>query len=762
MRSWPARVLMTADAVGGVWTYARDLAEGLAARGVEVTVAVLGPGGHHNHHGNPHFRTIAAPEVTLDWLAASPDDVHAAGARVVELAHAVGADLVHLNSPALAAEAAFRLPVVGVCHSDVATWWAAVKGGPLPDDLAWRAGLTGRGYAACDALLAPTAAFAEATAATYGLTRAPTVVWNGRATPPASGTGSDAEPFVFTCGRLWDEGKGAAVLDRAAAALAAPVFAAGARQGPGAGRVGFEHLIPLGALPAGEIARWQAEAAVFASPALYEPFGLAVLEAAQAGTALALCREVGFRGDEDGAGAVGHPDLPGAVERRGRLHAAGRRGRPCGGACAVAGRPRRAGAPGRRGRGLGGALHGGRHGGGDAGGLPRAVAPEGGGVRVVYFTHSLQSCWNHGNAHFLRGVLRELAARGHAVAAFEPEGAWSLENLLRDHGPAGLDAWREAYPELRTQVFATEAQAEAACDGADLVIVHEWNDPALVAAVGALRTRGGGFTLLFHDTHHRAVSDPDAIRAFDLSGYDGVLAFGEALSEVYRRWGWSGRVWTWHEAADIRLFHPPATPQPRQGLVWIGNWGDEERSAELETFLFRPAHAIGLRLNVHGVRYSEEALATLARYGAHYLGWLPNARAPEVFARRLATVHVPRRFYTTVLPGVPTIRVFEALACGIPLASAPWSDAEGLFRPGQDYLTARDGAEMEGHLAALRDDAHLRAALAASGLETIRARHTCAHRVDELLAVVAGLKGSAGLQPAGAQDARGPRLETTA
>ena len=100
------------------------------------------------------------------------------------------------------------------------------------------------------------------------------------------------------------------------------------------------------------------------------------------------------------------------------------------------------------------------------------------------------------------------------------------------------------------------------------------------------------------------------------------------------------------------------------------------------------------------------------------------------------TVHVPRRFYVQSLPGIPTIRVFEALACGIPLVSAPWDDAEHLFHPGQDYLTASDGAGMTRHLAALRADPALRATLAAHGLATIQARHTCAHRVDELLAIL--------------------------
>ena len=146
------------------------------------------------------------------------------------------------------------------------------------------------------------------------------------------------------------------------------------------------------------------------------------------------------------------------------------------------------------------------------------------------------------------------------------------------------------------------------------------------------------------------------------------------------------------------------------------------------------------------MRYPASALETLRRYGARYHGWAANAAAPGLFARHHATVHVPRRFYVERLPGIPTIRVFEALACGIPLVCAPWDDAEGLFRSGVDYLVARTGAEMASHLRALRSDASLRAALAASGLATIRARHTCAHRAEELLGIVARLQAPATLE----------------
>jgi spore maturation protein CgeB len=357
-------------------------------------------------------------------------------------------------------------------------------------------------------------------------------------------------------------------------------------------------------------------------------------------------------------------------------------------------------------------------------------------MRIAYFTHSLRSCWNHGNAHFLRGVLRELKALGHEVKAFEPNGAWSVENLVADHGEKALNSFASSYPELRPTVYEADADPAELASDADLVIVHEWNEPELVAALGRARAKGAKFSLLFHDTHHRAVSAPDEMRAYELDGYDGVLAFGEALAAVYRRWGWGDRVFVWHEAADTRHFRPQREDQPRQGVVWIGNWGDEERSDELVEFLLQPAQWADVPLDIYGVRYPEHARDQVWRYGARYHGWLANTAAPEVFARHMATVHVPRRFYTTALPGIPTIRVFEALACGIPLVSAPWDDCEHLFRVGRDFLTVENGQEMTDALARLKNDTGLREELARSGLETIRSRHTCAHRACELIEIV--------------------------
>ncbi|MCB8839355.1 glycosyltransferase [Aurantimonas sp. VKM B-3413] len=363
-------------------------------------------------------------------------------------------------------------------------------------------------------------------------------------------------------------------------------------------------------------------------------------------------------------------------------------------------------------------------------------------MRFVFYTHSLVSDWNHGNAHFLRGVMRELVARGHDALALEPDGGWSRTNLLEGQGQAAIDRFARDFPELRSESYGPEFDHEEALDGADVVVVHEWTEPALVKTIGDIRRRGGDFLLLFHDTHHRAVSDEGAIADMALADYDGVLAFGETLRRRYLDRGWGRQVVTWHEAADDRLFRP-IDAEKTGDLVWIGNWGDGERTEELRRFLIEPVKALGLSGSVHGVRYPEPALVQLADAGLAYHGWIANADVPAAFARHRVTVHVPRRPYVEALPGIPTIRPFEAMACGIPLISAPWRDEEGLFRTGMDYLVANDGEEMRTQLRRVLSDPDLAASLTASGLETIRARHTCRHRVDELLETIAALRGSA-------------------
>jgi spore maturation protein CgeB len=357
-------------------------------------------------------------------------------------------------------------------------------------------------------------------------------------------------------------------------------------------------------------------------------------------------------------------------------------------------------------------------------------------MKFVFYTHSLISDWNHGNAHFLRGIMRDLIRRGHEAVALEPEGAWSRVNLVQDQGPAALAAFNATFPELRSDIYDADFDHEAAIADADVVVVHEWTEPQLVERIGRARANGGKFTLLFHDTHHRAVSSEGDIAGLKLAEYDGVLAFGETLRQRYLKAGWGRTVFTWHEAADDTLFKPMPEVEKTGDLIWVGNWGDDERSAEILEFLVGPASELDLKTLIRGVRYPDHALQALKKAGIAFGGWIANADVPSAFARYRVTVHIPRRPYIENLPGIPTIRPFEALACGIPLISAPWDDAEHLFRTGKDYLIAEDGEAMKSRLRDVLSDDDLASSLIRSGRETILARHTCRHRVDELLAIL--------------------------
>jgi spore maturation protein CgeB len=359
-------------------------------------------------------------------------------------------------------------------------------------------------------------------------------------------------------------------------------------------------------------------------------------------------------------------------------------------------------------------------------------------MRFVIFTHSLVSDWNHGNAHFLRGISTELVIRGHEVRIFEPADGWSRENLIGQHGESAIGAFQKAYPLIHSETYRERTlDLDDALENADVVMVHEWNTHSLVSSVGEHHRKHPAYRLYFHDTHHRSVTDPRSMAAYDLRFYDGVLAYGKVIRDIYESHQWARSAWTWHEAADTNIFRPIAVPGPMEGhLVWIGNWGDDERSAELQEFLINPVQRLKLKARVYGVRYPDHALAALDRAGIEYGGWLPNYLVPEVFSRYRLTIHVPRAPYARALPGIPTIRPFEAMACGIPLLSAPWQDSENLFRPGTDFLFANTGAEMTGHIERLLTHPEAGRSMAAEGLETIRRRHTCSHRVNQLLEII--------------------------
>lgn len=310
----PSRVMMTADAVGGVWNYALDLARGYAARQVETILAILGPSPSAAQcavaASIPGIRIIDTG-LPLEWTATDRSELAHAAQHLVKLATAICPDVVHLNTPALAC-ADYPMPVVVMAHSCLATWWQAMRQEAVPSDFLWRIEATREGLERADAIIAASRSFHRSLHEIYGTHLPISVVYNGHA--------SEAEPavkrprLVFAAGRLWDEGKNIALLDRIAPALDFPIFAAGPRCGPNGAMADFPHLFLLGELSGSEIARWYAQAGIFVSPARYEPFGLAVLQAAQSGAALVLSYVPTFRELWDGAALFADPGDPGAWE----------------------------------------------------------------------------------------------------------------------------------------------------------------------------------------------------------------------------------------------------------------------------------------------------------------------------------------------------------------------------------------------------------------------------------------------------------------
>lgn len=280
------RLLLTTDAVGGVWVYSVELARALRPLGVEVLLAVMGPSPDEAQRREAEGIELIDTGLPLDWGDTDAAQLAAAGAALADIAAREDADLVQTCSAAVLAEAEFAQPTIAVQHSCVASWWAAVRGTALPEDFEWRRALTGAGLRRADAVVAPTAAFAAETARLYGLRDGAIAVHNGRR--PAAPRSAEQGDFVLTASRLWDEGKNVMALDAAASRIDAPFHAAGAIRGPNGASVRIEHLLLHGQLPADRLADLLAARPVFASAALYEPFGLSALEAAQAGCALVL------------------------------------------------------------------------------------------------------------------------------------------------------------------------------------------------------------------------------------------------------------------------------------------------------------------------------------------------------------------------------------------------------------------------------------------------------------------------------------------
>jgi glycosyltransferase involved in cell wall biosynthesis len=285
------RLLMTVDSVGGVWQYGLDLARALSERRVETVLAHMGPAPTAAQQGEASAiagARLVETGLPLDWLVDGPQPMIDAGAAITQLARDERVDLVQINMPTLGAAVRADVPVIAVAHGCVSTWWQAARAGePLASEFHWHRRMSAEGLRAADAVVAPTAAYAQLIAREYGLSFVPVAVHNGRTPIARPGRGS-AGTGVFTAGRLWDHAKDAALMNRVASRLSEPFHAAGPVTGPNGETVSFDQLHLLGCLDTDALRHWLDQRPIFVSAARFEPFGLAVLEAAQAGCPLIL------------------------------------------------------------------------------------------------------------------------------------------------------------------------------------------------------------------------------------------------------------------------------------------------------------------------------------------------------------------------------------------------------------------------------------------------------------------------------------------
>jgi glycosyltransferase involved in cell wall biosynthesis len=301
---------MTADAVGGVWQYALDLASTLGRHGVKVRVAVIGPAPMDYQRAEAAVRGIDLREgnYSLEWMENPWEDVARAGEWLLQLEHEFRPDVVHLNGYCHAV-LPWRNPVIVTGHSCVRSWWRAVHGADAPAGWDRYSGAVAAGLKAARLVVAPTAAMLQSLRAEYGQIAEGCVIPNGSA---AVDTIAEEAPvksaFVLSAGRLWDEAKNIGSLCAAAPDLTWPVYVAGDDGAAGAAARCTGGVRYLGRLPSADLAAWYARAPIYALPARYEPFGLSILEAAAAGCALVLGDIPSLRENWSGAGLFVRPD----------------------------------------------------------------------------------------------------------------------------------------------------------------------------------------------------------------------------------------------------------------------------------------------------------------------------------------------------------------------------------------------------------------------------------------------------------------------
>lgn len=307
----PRRILMTLDAMGGVWRYAMDLGSALRREGMEILFVGLGPqpsAAQAQEAGS--IGRLVWLDAPLDWTTEDEQALDGIPELIAKLVYDNDVDLVHLNLPSQACGLMLDVPVVVVSHSCVVTWFHAVRGTPLPEPWHWQQRRNRAGFDAATTVLAPSSSHADMLCACYGPISDLETIYNAT-TGECPSTGRSN--YVLAAGRWWDEGKNGGVLDQAAAWSDWPVVMAGPTTGPGGQSLTLQHAEARGEIGNAEVRRLMAGAGIVVSPSIYEPFGLAALEAARAGTALVLADISTYRELWDGAAVFADPHDPTAL-----------------------------------------------------------------------------------------------------------------------------------------------------------------------------------------------------------------------------------------------------------------------------------------------------------------------------------------------------------------------------------------------------------------------------------------------------------------
>lgn len=283
-----SHILLTTDAIGGVWTYSLALAEALATAGLRISLAVLGPAepSHIELPARPNV-TVIKTDLPLDWLVAGTSDLSAITRALRDIAQSLAPDVIHLHAPALAGASPWPAPLVVTAHSCVATWWRAVKAGPVDHHLAWHVEATSTGLRNADMTIAPSRSFLECLQTTYEAPRS-VAVRNGLPAPAHICKPQRARTRILAAGRLWDAAKDVPCIDDAAGRSQLIVHVAGSTMGPHGEHIVLRNARHIGNLSRDTLSSTLADTALFISTSIYEPFGLAVLEAALHGAALIL------------------------------------------------------------------------------------------------------------------------------------------------------------------------------------------------------------------------------------------------------------------------------------------------------------------------------------------------------------------------------------------------------------------------------------------------------------------------------------------